>query len=286
MENKAMQLFSNNEFGEVRAIVDNKANPWFVGKDIAIALGYADSKKAIRSHVQSDDKMIGGENAPQSQNIDTSTFFVIDNMGRTKYPMFINESGMYSLIFSSKLKTAQKFKHWVTNTVLPEIRKTGSYSVALTPAEMCLKMSQAMVDHERRQKALETSVAKLQGDNKVLAQKSEVIEEKFNAVSDVIVLDDKNWRQEIVTQINRCVQANEISYQDIWALTYHELEITTHVRLNTRLANLKKRCTALGYSQAQIKKLNKLDAIESDNKLKIAYIGIIKKVVAKLTLKK
>jgi prophage antirepressor-like protein len=286
VDNEMIKVFTNEVFGNVRVIIDDEGNPWFVGKDVATALGYENPQKAIRMHVDDDDKMMGEQNSHPSQTIDMSVFFVIDNLGRKQYPVFINESGMYSLILGSKLPNAKDFKHWVTSIVLPQIRKTGQYSVALSPVELCLKISQAMVSMEHGQKALQMSVAKLQRDNEELLQKNDNIEKKFNAVSDVLVLGDKNWRQEINTLINRCVKINGISYQDLRAKTYHELEIVTNVRLNARLTNLKKRCASMGYSKTSINKLNKMDAIESDTKLKMAYIGIIKKVVSKIALSK
>jgi prophage antirepressor-like protein len=113
-----MQTFSNSEFGNIRTITID-GEPWFVGKDIALALGYSDTAKAIKAHVDDEDKM-GGQNAHPS---------VTDTLGRIQYPIIINESGLYSLILSSKLPNAKKFKRWVTNEVLPAIRKTGAYSI-------------------------------------------------------------------------------------------------------------------------------------------------------------
>lgn len=77
--------------------------------------------------MHNDDKIMGGQNAHPSQSLDTSRFFVVDSLGRKQYPVFINESGMYALIFGSKLPSAIEFKHWVTSEVLPSIRKTGGY---------------------------------------------------------------------------------------------------------------------------------------------------------------
>ena len=114
MEN-TMQVFTNEEFGTIRTVEMN-GEPWFVGKDVAVALGYKDTAKAIRVHVDEDDKQ----------------FFKVDKMATLKtsnYGVhFINESGMYSLILSSKLPDAKKFKRWVTSEVLPSIRKTGAYA--------------------------------------------------------------------------------------------------------------------------------------------------------------
>ncbi|WP_056995030.1 BRO-N domain-containing protein, partial [Fructobacillus fructosus] len=103
----------NFESNEVRTVlIDNE--PWFVGKDVAETLGYSKSRNAINKHVDEDDALKQG---------------VTDNLGRTQETTLINESGVYALIFGSKLDSAKRFKKWVTSEVLPSIRKTGSYSV-------------------------------------------------------------------------------------------------------------------------------------------------------------
>lgn len=104
-----LQSFNNAEFGQVRTLVLS-GTPWFVGKDIATALGYENATKAIRDHVDNDDKKMGVQNVTPS---------ITDSLGRKQYPTLINESGLYSLVLSSKLPTAKKFKHWVTSDVLP-----------------------------------------------------------------------------------------------------------------------------------------------------------------------
>lgn len=109
-----LQIFSNSEFGNIRTIAID-GEPWFVGKDIAESLGYTNSKKTLADHVDDEDKQI----IQRSQNVT----FEIPNRGLT----LINESGLYSLILSSKLPNAKKFKRWVTSEVLPVIRKTGHY---------------------------------------------------------------------------------------------------------------------------------------------------------------
>ena len=112
-----LEIFKNEEFGEVRTLmIDDE--PWFVGKDIAEALGYKNIKDALKAHVDTDDKIMGSQNTTPS---------VIDNLGRVQHPTWINESGLYSLILSSKLPSAKKFKRWVTSDILPTIRKTGGY---------------------------------------------------------------------------------------------------------------------------------------------------------------
>ena len=103
--------FNNPDFGEIRTVVIDD-DVWFVGKDIAERLGYSNPQKAIRDRVDDEDKTV---------NV---AFTVNGTQG-----LLINESGMYSLVLSSSLKSAKKFKKWVTSEVLPSIRKTGSYSV-------------------------------------------------------------------------------------------------------------------------------------------------------------
>lgn len=106
-----LQTF-NFEKHEVRTMLINN-EPWFVGKDVAEVLKYTNPQKAIRDHVDEEDKKMGEQNV---------TPCIIDNLGRKQYPTFINESGLYSLILSSKLESAKKFKRWVTSEVLPTIR--------------------------------------------------------------------------------------------------------------------------------------------------------------------
>ena len=109
----AMQIFNSSEFGQVRTTVID-SEPFLVGKDVALALGYDDTDQAIRKHVDADDKL-------------TRRF---DGTGQNRQMTVINESGVYSLIFGSKLPSAKRFKRWVTTDVLPSIRKHGGY---LTP---------------------------------------------------------------------------------------------------------------------------------------------------------
>ena len=114
-----IKVFENAEFGQIRTVtIDDE--PWLVGKDVAVALGYENPQKALRDHVEIDDKKMGEQNV---------TPYIMDSLGRKQYPIFINESGLYALIFGSKLESAKRFKHWVTSEVLPSIRKTGYYEM-------------------------------------------------------------------------------------------------------------------------------------------------------------
>lgn len=106
-------IFKNEEFGQVRSVMIGD-DPWFIGKDVASALGYERATKAILDHVDDDDK----DEVP-----------VQDSIGRMQKTPVINESGLYALIFGSKLESAKRFKRWVTSEVLPAIRRTGHYEM-------------------------------------------------------------------------------------------------------------------------------------------------------------
>lgn len=109
--NNNLMVFENEEFGSIRTILIND-EPWFVGKDVADVLGYKDTSDALKRHVEDEDKLSRG----------------ITDSGQNRQMYLINESGMYSLIFGSKLENAKKFKRWVTSEVLPSIRKEGFYA--------------------------------------------------------------------------------------------------------------------------------------------------------------
>lgn len=109
-----LTTFSTPEFGQVRTVEIDGA-PWLVGKDVAAALGYKNHKDALDRHVDAEDKR-------QSDEV-----VIHDPMGREQHPTIINESGLYSLILSSKMPKAKAFKHWVTSEVLPAIREHGAY---------------------------------------------------------------------------------------------------------------------------------------------------------------
>lgn len=111
------QIF-NFEQNEVRTVLAND-EPYFVGKDVATALGFKDSNNSLKQHVENEDKIIGCQNTTPSFK---------DKLGRNQYPTLINESGVYDLIFGSNLPSAKKFKRWVTSEVLPAIRKHGIYA--------------------------------------------------------------------------------------------------------------------------------------------------------------
>ena len=142
-----LKIFENEEFGQVRTInIDGE--PWFVGKDVAKILGYKDTSDAMRRHVDDEDKL-------------TRCF---TDSGQSREMYVINESGLYSLILSSKLPTAKRFKRWVTSEVLPAIRKTGTYAVPMTTADKLRLLVECNSDLSNRMDAVENSVGEVKDE--------------------------------------------------------------------------------------------------------------------------
>ena len=142
---KELQIFKNEEFGEIRT-VEISGEPWFVGKDVAEVLGYSNTNEAVQEHVDEEDKL----------NSKTLLSFELDLGQRGGW--LINESGLYSLILSSKLPNAKAFKKWVTSEVLPSIRKHGGYisgQAEMSPEELMAKALQVA------QKTLEEREARI-----------------------------------------------------------------------------------------------------------------------------
>lgn len=123
-----LQIFNSEEFGDIRTMnIDGE--PWFVGKDVAESLGYKNTRQALSTNVMDEDRGVHSVDTPSGAQQMT----------------IINESGLYALIFGSKLESAKRFKHWVTSEVLPSIRRTGSYQKSLTPEQM-MRIQLEMID--------------------------------------------------------------------------------------------------------------------------------------------
>lgn len=160
-----LQIFNSAEFGEIRTVtIDNE--PWFVGKDVALALGYSNASKAVSVHVEEEDRILKVLEA-DSQN---------GNVVKTQTAL-INESGLYALIFGSKLESAKRFKHWVTSEVLPTIRKTGSYQKPMTTAEQIQLLAQGTVELNQRVDTLGKKLERLEYDLPVLPVEADRITE-------------------------------------------------------------------------------------------------------------
>lgn len=138
----SIKIFNNAEFGEVR-IFEKNGEPWFVGRDVCNILGYAKPENAVASHVDEDDK--------------TTTLIQGTGSNYKSKVILINESGLYSLILSSKLPNAKRFKHWVTSEILPSIRKHGMYATdeLINNPDVFIQVLQELKAERERKAALE-----------------------------------------------------------------------------------------------------------------------------------
>lgn len=135
-----LQIFNSEEFGEIRTI-EIEGKPYFVGADVAKALGYKDTVNALKQHCRG-----------------VAKHHLIDSLGRKQEASFITEGDLYRLIMKSKLPSAEKFESWVMDEVLPTIRKTGSYQKPMTVSEQIQLLAQGNQDHEERIEKLESTM--------------------------------------------------------------------------------------------------------------------------------
>lgn len=135
-----LQIFNNEEFGQVRTI-NIDSDVWFVGKDVATALGYSNARDALVKHVEAEDKGVAK----------------CDTLGGKQDLVIVNESGLYSLIFGSRMENARRFKYWVTSEVLPAIRKTGHFEMEHYSPEM-----QAILMHDKKLIKMDERVTSLE----------------------------------------------------------------------------------------------------------------------------
>ena len=155
-----LQLFNNPDFGEIRAL-ELDGQPWFVGKDVARALGYSNVRDAINRHVDPEDKGVVKHDTP----------------GGTQEMTIINESGLYSLVLSSRLPGAKQFKRWVTSEVLPSIRKSGGYingQETMSPEEL---MAKALMVAEKTLAEREKRISALTVENQILQPKADYFDQ-------------------------------------------------------------------------------------------------------------
>lgn len=169
-----LQIFKSPEFGQVRTVMVD-GEPWFVAKDVAMALGYAKPENAVANHIDSEDK--------------TSTLIQGSGSNYKSKATLINESGLYSLVLSSKLPTAKKFKHWITSEVLPAIRKTGGYianAETMTDAEI---MSKALLIAKQTIESREQRIQSLEAETERMKPK-EIFADAVSASNSSILIGD------------------------------------------------------------------------------------------------
>lgn len=221
MENK-LQVFKNEEFGEIRMVMVNN-EPYFVGKDVAEILGYSNSSKAVSTHVDDEDKIM--EMIAHSQN---------GNMVKTQTAL-INESGLYSLILSSKLPTAKKFKRWVTSEVLPTIRKTGGY---VNDEDLFINTYFPFADGNTKA-IFKSTLETVRKQNEIIASQKKTIENQNQDLmhkEDVIIgfvdeIDLAKKRQ----VLNRVVRYKTNNYSQRWNELYKQFEMKYHIDLKRRM---------------------------------------------------
>ena len=199
-----LEIFKNEEFGEVRTItIDDE--PYFVGKDVALILGYTNPQKALRDHVDEEHK---------TRN---ESFTVNGTQG-----ILINESGLYSLILSSKLPNAKKFKRWVTSEVLPAIRKHGMYAIddLIANPDLGIAALNALKEEREKNKKLEKSVAvKTQQISEMIPKASyyDVVLNCKDLVSIGAISKDYGWSAK---KMDKYLHEKGIQFKqgDIWLL--------------------------------------------------------------------
>ena len=185
-------VFNNDEFGSIRTwVVDDE--PWFVGKDIATILGYAKPENAIANHVDDEDKI--------------STLIQGSGSNYKSKAILINESGLYSLILSSKLPSAKKFKRWVTGEVLPSIRKIGSYGKPMSQLEIAQYSINLLIEQERKMKALEAQ----QGEQ---VKRLDIIDSRLEVLNGVHI--EGTGRDRLNAMVRAYVVKKGISYAEGW----------------------------------------------------------------------
>ena len=227
-----VQIFTNEEFGSVRTVmVDDK--PYLVGKDVAEILGYKNASKALQDHVDDEDKL------------NNKTLLSLElNIGQ-RGGWLINESGLYSLILSSKLESAKRFKHWVTSEVLPAIRKHGLYAAdeLLQDPDLFIK---ALQDYKKEREArLEAEKVIAVKDQQIAELKPkadyhDIILSCPDAVTTTTVAKDYGWS---ARRLNEYLHQKGVQYKqrDIWLLYqkyadkgYTHTETTTYLDYNGR----------------------------------------------------
>lgn len=184
-----LQIFKNKEFGEIRmATIDNE--PWFVGKDVANNLGYQNGSRDINRHVSEEDRLKD----------------MIFDGNQNKETILINESGLYALIFGSKLESAKRFKHWVTSEVLPSIRKTGSYEMENYSPEM-----KAILMHDKKLVKMDERVTDLENNMTIDYGQQQVLKKEVNktVVSSLGGKDSEAYKEiskKVFSECNRDIQ--------------------------------------------------------------------------------
>lgn len=255
-----MIVFNNPEFGEVRR-VEIDGEYWLAGVDVCRALGYQKPHGALKKHVDKEDSLKRG---------------VLDVYGIEQPTIIINESGVYSLIFASKLPSAKKFKKWVTSEILPSIRKTGTYtapataSVPMSPAQLIAAQAQILVDMEQKMAALQDQ------QTAMLDQYSQLQSKVDTAVKVLARPSEDHWKADMDRAIKELCEERHLSDCATRGRMYRDLEQKVNCDINRRLAKLRERKKKQGCRHKDAMALNKLDAIAADKQLRAAFELVLK----------
>lgn len=276
-----LQVFKNEKFGEIRTVMIDR-EPWFVGKDVAVALGYKDTKNALKSHVDGEDKR----------------GWRITTPGGEQEMSVINESGLYALIFDSKLESANKFKHWVTSDILPTIRKTGGY---INNDELFINTYLPFVDEgtksmfrmtlngvRKQNEIIEKQKQEIEMKNQEIKEKSEEIHYKTDVINGLVENIDLAGKRAILRRVINSKVKESNKFKSRWNVLYKEFEQKYHMNLDYRYKkynkeNSPKMKSKLDYIDKVENKLDELYEIatklyESDvNKLIKEMYGVIQR---------
>lgn len=213
-------------------------------------MGYTNPQKAIRDHVDDDDRR--GER-------------IVHPSGGEQVTILINESGVYALVFGSKLESAKAFKRWVTSEVLPSIRKTGSYQRPMTAAEQLLAQANVLVELERR-----------------VENQDEQIRETRQRVTDAVAVFSAaaaavdTWQEDTNRKINEIVESCGYSHQAYRGELYKKLEERAGVDITSRQTRLRNRMKVAGATRKEREAVTKLHVISRDKKLRPIFDGILR----------
>lgn len=214
-----MKVFKHPQFGNLTVIKKADDELWFIGKEVAEKLGYKDTPKAVKAHVDTDDKGVG----------------ILPTPGGTQKMTIINESGLYSLILSSKLPSAKEFKHWVTSEVLPSIRKNGAYirnQENMTPEQL---VAAGLIAAQKIIESKEKEIALLNGRCGLLTQAVDEKQETIDAISRNVPSATKRM---ILNRVMKRKSKDLI--QNRWSVLYREFENVNHMNLNLRIEKYNK----------------------------------------------
>lgn len=246
-----LQIFNHPDFGQVRTYEEN-GRVLFCGVDVAFTLGYSKPRNALAQHCR----------GALKRGVQTN--------GGMQEMIFIPESDLYRLVFGSKLPTAEKFTDWVTEEVLPSIRRAGSYSVpAMSPAQLIAAQAQLLVDMEKR-------MDEMQGQTRALEAK---VDTAMKALSRPA---EDHWRSDMDKAIKELNADMGWSLPKLRGKLFAELEQTVNCDLKARVRRLRDRQKRTGMRYRDAALLGKLDAIAADKQLRAIFEGIVRSYQAQV----